>query len=236
MKALLQAGGLGTRLKPFTTTIPKPLMPIGERAIMEILLGQLQRAGINEIVVAVGYLSHLIKAYVGDGSRFGVNIEYVEETRPLGTAGSIGLAMDKLGEDFLLLNGDLLTTLNFAEMIQVHHKEKAAATIGTYQREVRIDFGVLDLNDKNQLTKYTEKPTIKYFVSMGVYVLNKKSITPYVNPIRRIDAPTLMECLLNDKQSIFCHRPDCYWLDIGRPDDYALANDLSANGTFNFEA
>jgi NDP-sugar pyrophosphorylase family protein len=234
MKALLLAGGRGTRLHPYTTIIPKPLMPVGNRPILEILLLQLRAVGIIEVIIAVGYLGHLLRAYFGDGSRLGIRLSYVDEVTPLGTAGPIGVAFDQLDDEFLLMNGDLLTTLNFEKLLQFHSQQGADATIGTYRREVKIDFGVLRIDREQRLLNYEEKPVLDYFVSMGVYVLNKKAVASFVRPARRIDTPELMLALLADQKRISCFQDDCYWLDIGRPDDYQLANEIIAQGKFAF--
>lgn len=230
MKALLLAGGRGSRLLPYTTIIPKPLMPLGEQPILEILLQQLRVAGITDAIISVGYLGHLLRAYFGDGKRIGVNLSYIEETEPLGTAGPIGLALDDLGDRFLLLNGDLLTTLNFRKLIRFHEEQHADATIGTYRREVKIDFGVLRFDRDACLLEYEEKPTLNYFVSMGVYVLERAAVTPLVQPVRRQDAPDLMRALSTGGKRVVCFQDNCYWLDIGRPDDYRLASEMLSEG------
>jgi len=233
MNAFLLAGGVGTRLKPYTTVIPKPLMPVGNRAIIEILLLQLRKAGIAKVYISVGYLSHLIKAYLGDGQRFGLEFEFVHEEYPLGTAGAVGLVLDHLGEDFLLLNGDLLTTIDFKELIAFHKAQNAAATIGTYERSIQIDYGVLDIGPTGELANYTEKPRLAYNVSMGVYVINQREVAKLLTPVRRIDAPELMKQLLEAKSRVVCYKADCYWLDIGRPEDYQMANESIQNATLN---
>ena len=223
MQALILAGGKGTRLYPYTTVLPKPLMPVGDYPILEILLRQLKGAGITEVILAVGYLSHLIEAFFQDGSRLGLKITYSLEEKPLGTAGPISLVLDRLEEDFLILNGDLLTTMQFSNLIQ-HHKEcQAAATIGMYQREVKIDFGVIDMDDQGRLAKYTEKPVYHFDVSMGVNVLNKRQIAPYLKRDTYLDIPDLMMQLSRDGHPVHCYREPCYWLDIGRVDDYQVA-------------
>lgn len=233
MKALILAGGRGTRLLPYTTIIPKPLMPVGTQPILEVLLLQLRRAGIREVILAVGYLSHLIKAYFGDGSRLKIKIRYVEEAEPLGTAGPIGLAFRHLGPDFLVMNGDLLTTMDFSALIQHHMRNRPAATIGIHSRSVKIDFGVISVTPGGDLKGYDEKPTLKYQVSMGVYILNRRAVERHVLPVRRIDAPKLMLDLMAEQRRVSCFQDDCYWLDIGRPDDYKLANELIESGKFS---
>lgn len=223
MQALVLAGGKGTRLHPYTTVLPKPLMPIGDYPILEILLRQLKHAGITEVILAVGYLSHLIEAFFQSGERLGLQITYSLEEHPLGTAGPISLVLHQLKQDFLVLNGDLLTTMPFSNLIKQHQARQAAATIGVYQREVKIDFGVIDTDAQGNLTRYTEKPIYHFDVSMGVNVLNKQKITPYLKPDTYLDLPDLMMQLLGDGHCVYCHREPCYWLDIGRVDDYQVA-------------
>lgn len=223
MQALVLAGGKGTRLYPYTTVLPKPLMPVGDYPILEILLRQLKSAGITEVILAVGYLSHLIEAFFQKGERLGLKISYSLEEKPLGTAGPIALVIDQLEQDFLVLNGDLLTTMRFGNLIQYHKENQAAATIGLYQREVKIDFGVIETNDRSQLVCYREKPVYHFDVSMGVNVLNKQKILPYLKPEEYLDIPDLMMQLTQDNHPVYCYREPCYWLDIGRVDDYQVA-------------
>ena len=168
MQALILAGGKGTRLRPYTTVLPKPLMPIGDYPVLEIILRQLKRAGINEIILAVGYMSQLFQAFFQDGERYGLRISYSFEDQPLGTAGPIALALEQLDDDFLVMNGDLLTTLNYQNLLSFHKSKRAAATIGLYQREVKVDFGVIKSDEENRLVQYVEKPIYNFSVSMGV--------------------------------------------------------------------
>ena len=226
MKALVMAGGRGTRLKPYSAALPKPLMPIGERPILEILLGQLAHAGIREVVLAVGHLRHLIEAFFGDGERFGVHITYSFEDRPLGTAGPIGNALDRLGDTFVVTNGDLLTTLDIGAMIAEHRAKGADATIGSYRRELRSDFGILEVDEAMNMIAYREKPTYSHLVSMGLYVLEAAAVRPHVAPETRLDMPDLLRALVNGGARVNCHEQDCFWLDIGRPDDFAAAQRL----------
>ena len=168
MQAIILAGGKGTRLMPYTANLPKPLMPIDDIPILEILVRQLKIYGVEKIIIAVGYLHHMIEEYFGNGSSYGVSISYSLEKEALGTAGPISLVMNDLEENFLVLNGDLLTTINFSNIFDAHIKSKAAATISTFSRKVNIDFGVLELNKNSELEKYIEKPTYDYKVSMGL--------------------------------------------------------------------
>lgn len=226
MKAIVMAGGKGSRLHPYSALFPKPLMPIGEMPILEHLLRRLKAAGITEVVLAVNHLRHLIEAFFGDGSRIGIPITYSVEDKPLGTAGPIGLALDRLGETFLLTNGDLLTTLDIRRMIGEHTKRNAAATIGTYVREMKSEFGLLETDAEMRMTAYREKPTFHQVISMGIYVLNTSAIRAHILPGEHLDMPDLVRVLVAENKHVYCHRDDCFWLDIGRPADFALAQEM----------
>lgn len=220
-KAVILAGGLGTRLAPYTTVFPKPLMPIENHPILEIIICQLREHGFDDITLAVGYLSHLLQTYFGDGRRFGVNIHYSFEEEPLGTAGPLKL-VDGLHEPFLVMNGDVLTNLNYSELYAHHLLHGAAATISIYPKEVKIDLGVLELDAHSQVRRYIEKPTYFYDVSMGIYVLSPEVLS-YIPTHQRYDLPTLVEHLMADGETVSAYHCDGEWLDIGRPDDYAHA-------------
>lgn len=226
MQALILAGGRGTRLHPYTTVLPKPLMPVGDYPILEIILRQLKGAGITDVILAVGYLSQLLEAFFQKGERLGLNISYSFEERALGTAGPIALAMEQLEDDFLVMNGDLMTTLKYQNLIAFHQDKGAAATIGIYQRDVKVDFGVLETDAQGKLVRYVEKPTYHFDVSMGVNVLNKNAIQPYLKVGEYLDIPDLMRKLCQDGHPVHCYRESCYWLDIGRMDDYRTATEI----------
>ena len=226
MQALILAGGKGTRLMPYTANLPKPLMPIDDIPILEIIVKQLKSHGVTSIIMAVGYLSHMIEAYFKDGSDFGVSIRYSQEKTPLGTAGPIGLVFNDLDENFLVLNGDLLTSINFKNIYEAHINEKAAATISTFPRTVNIDFGVLEISDLGELQSYTEKPQYDYKVSMGINVFNKKALEGLILKNEYLDIPNLMMLLKNNGGKVFCYEEDCKWLDIGRVDDYQEAVEI----------
>ena len=224
MKAVILAGGLGTRLKPYTTVFPKPLMPIGESPILEIIVKQLKAKGFNEITLAVGHLSELIMAFFNNGSKYGLKIEYSKEEKKLGTAGGLGLLKNKLEDDFLVMNGDVLTGLDFSEFLEFHKKTGSIATIELNRRHVDIDFGVVELDENRTLIGYIEKPKIDYLVSMGVYAFNE-SILEYIPSHEYLDIPDLMKRLLSEGEKVNGFIHDGYWLDIGRPDDYIKANE-----------
>lgn len=230
MQAVILAGGKGTRLRPFTHVFPKPLMPLGEAdpmPIIEVVLRQLSRFGFDDVTIITGYLTELIEAFCGDGRRFGSRIRYERELTPLGTAGGLTL-LERPAEPVLVINGDILTTLNFGAMYDFHRERGAAATIASYPREVRIDFGVLEFDDGGDphvLTGYREKPEYSFQVSMGVYILDPIA-WDFLTPGRPLPMPDLLEAMRTQGSPVHCFRQDCYWLDIGRHDDYATANDV----------
>lgn len=221
MKAVILAGGRGTRLYPYTNILPKPLMPIDDMPILEVIIRQLKNAGIEEIILTVGHLSELLKAFFGDGKQFGVNIHYSYEEKPLGTAGPLGL-IKNLDETFLVLNGDVLTDICFAELIDFHQKEKAMATIAMHKRSEKIDLGVILCDGGSTVVGYVEKPTYDYQVSMGIYVFDP-ALIKYIQPGRYLDFPNLVHKLLGEEEKVAGYLFDGYWQDLGRKDDYERA-------------
>lgn len=220
MRAIILAGGKGTRLAPYTVAFPKPLMPVGDQPILEIVVRQLRHAGFTRITMAVGHLAGLLQAYFGDGARFGVRIDYSLEEKPLGTAGPLRLLGD-LDEQFLVMNGDLLTDLDYGDLMRVHREQGNDATIGVYQKKVKIDLGVLESDPDGRIVSYNEKPTLNYEVSMGVYAFSR-AVLQYV-PEGYFDFPDLVLELIRRGRPIRGYRFDGLWLDIGRQDDYAKA-------------
>jgi NDP-mannose synthase len=226
MQALILAGGKGTRLRPYTTVFPKPLMPVGDMPILEIILRQLKRAGVEEIILACGYMGQMFQAFFQDGARLGLKIDYSYENEPLGTAGPVALALDRMKGNFLVMNGDLLTTLDYRKLYDAHGASGAAATIGLYSREVKIDFGVVQADAAGDLASYTEKPVYHFDVSMGVNVLDPAVVRPFLKAGEYLDIPQLMMNLRAAGKRVHCFRSPCYWLDIGRIDDYQTANEI----------
>lgn len=220
-KAVILAGGKGTRLKPFTAALPKPLVPLGDMSILEILLTRLGRLGVQEAIISTGHLAGLIRAVAGDGARFGVSISYSHEDSPLGTAGPLGL-MEGLTEPTIVMNGDLLTTLDFRRLIAFHERKKADVTIATYVRNLTIDFGVVDQNKNGEFLGFKEKPKYDLNVSMGVNVLSSAAISR-IGVGEYLDMPDLITRVASTGGRVCCYQEDCFWLDIGRVDDYALA-------------
>lgn len=223
MKAVILAGGQGTRLAPYSVVFPKPLMPVGDMPILELLLLQLRNSGVSSVTLAVGHLSSLIMAYFGNGEKLGLRIEYSQEETPLGTAGPLNL-VSGLDQPFFVMNGDLLTDINFNEMIERHTQGGAAATIGLYDRHVTIDLGVIETDDSGRVVKYIEKPSFRYDVSMGIYIFEPRVID-YIPRDQRFDLPDLVRTLIDRKEPVIGYKHGGYWLDIGRPDDYRRAQE-----------
>ncbi|MFA4823684.1 MAG: nucleotidyltransferase family protein [Methanoregula sp.] len=219
MQAIILAGGKGRRLMPYTTVLPKPLMPIGDYAILEVILRQLKHAGFDKVIISTGYLHELIHAFIDSNKTLGLKISYSHEDEPLGTIGPLRL-MKNLDDTFLVMNGDILTDIDYKALIDWHKKKKAIATIATYQRDTHIDFGVLEKNEENRIVAFREKPTYHFDVSMGVYVFSKK-ILDYVPKGEPFGFDQLMYALMETKAPVFSYPHNGYWLDIGRPDDYA---------------
>lgn len=221
MKAVILAGGRGTRLLPYTTVLPKPLMPVGDRPILDIVMRQLRRDGFTEITLAVSYLAELLMAYFGDGARFGLSIRYSREEKPLGTAGPLGL-VDGLTEPFLLMNGDILTDLDFGAMVEAHRKENRLATVAVCRRSTTVDQGVVQFDAASRLTDYAEKPTTRFWVSMGAYVFDPR-VLGYIRAGDRLDVPDLLKALVTEGETVHCHLHEGTWLDIGCREDYDRA-------------
>jgi NDP-sugar pyrophosphorylase family protein len=222
MKAIVLAGGKGTRLEPYTTILPKPLMPIDDMPILEVLLRQMKRAGIQEVVLTVGHLASLLRAYFGDGSQWGVKITYSHEQKPLGTAGPISQVQD-LNKTFLVTNGDVLTTLDLRKLIAHHKKMGGIATIAAHQRNVKIDLGVIEWGGEGEIKGYVEKPTLDYSVSMGVYVFEPR-VLEYIPHGEYLDFPDLILKMIKAREHVFGYAYNGYWMDLGRQDDYQQAN------------
>jgi NDP-sugar pyrophosphorylase family protein len=221
MKAVILAGGKGTRLAPYTKVIPKPLMPIGDMPILSVLLTQMQHAGITDVVLTVGHMASLLEAFFADGCKYDLNITYSHEDCPLGTAGPLAL-VEGLDESFLVANGDVLTTLPLAELIACHKENRAAATIAMHQRQVRINLGVIDCDGGDLVIGYREKPTIDYHASMGIYVFDPVALN-YIPRGEYLDFPDLVHKLLAAGEKVMAFPFDGYWRDLGCPDDYEQA-------------
>ena len=226
MRAVILAGGQGRRLRPYTTVLPKPLMPVGDRPILERVIGQLCEAGFDQVTMAVGYLASLLEAYFGDGARFGVQIDYSLEPEPLGTAGPLSL-IDPPSEDFLVMNGDLLTDLDFRALMRAHQASGAIATLAVFQKEVQISLGIVDVDAANAITGYTEKPTLSYPVSSGIYCF-RPEVLDLIPPNQPLDLPDLVKRMIAEGRNVSAHQFQGMWLDIGRAEDYEEAQSIFA--------
>jgi NDP-sugar pyrophosphorylase family protein len=222
MKAIILAGGKGTRLIPYTTVFPKPLMPIDGMPILEVIVKQLAHFQIKEMIFTVSQQSEpLLSAYFGNGSRYGVNICYSREEKPLGTAGPLSIIPD-LPETFLVMNGDILTTLNYQKLIQYHRQKKGVVTIAMNQKKVQLELGVMGFNRAYRLTRYIEKPNLSYSVSMGIYVFEKRALE-WIPAKKCLDFPELIQKLVKRRKRVICYPSNDFWLDIGRHEDYEEA-------------
>lgn len=234
-RVVILAGGKGTRLRPFTVTFPKPLVPIGDMPILELLLRQLYAGGFRDITLTLGHLSELIRAFIAqhvEGTLAKLKISFVEEKVPTGTAGSLSL-VPGLTSTFLVANGDLLTDLDYAELVAFHKQSGAELTIASHIDRVKIDYGVLELNRDGRLTNYVEKPEKNYHVSMGVYVY-EPSVLGLIPRGEYLDFPTLVLKMLKEKRKISVYHFDGVWLDIGRPEDYARAQERFSENPGDF--
>ena len=229
-RAIIMAGGEGSRLRPYTIVLPKPLMPIGDRPVLDIVIRQLRAASFERITIATGYLAELIEAFFRDGQVYDVPIDYFREMEPLGTVGALAL-MEGLDEPFLVMNGDVLTDMDYTALMDSHIASGAAVTVASTGRHVNISLGVMefgDPGDPERLTHYIEKPTISYEVSMGVYCFSPR-VLAHIEPGVRLDFPDLILRLLGLGERVEAWRPDAYWLDLGRHDDYEQAlNDFES--------
>ncbi|MCX6078410.1 MAG: sugar phosphate nucleotidyltransferase [Chloroflexi bacterium] len=222
MKAIILAGGKGTRLLPYTKVIPKPLMPIGDMPILEVLVHQVKRAGVDEIILSVGHLASLLQAFFQDGTQLGTHIRYSYENIPLGTVGPLTI-IPGLDQTFLVMNGDVLTDLEFSDLIAFHRESQALVTIAMHKRQVKIDLGVIQLASNSQnVIGYIEKPTYDYQVSMGIYVFEPAALQ-YIPKDTYYDFPTLILELIKQGQKVAGYPFNGYWQDLGRPDDYERA-------------
>lgn len=235
LKAIILAGGKGTRLRPFTASFPKPLVPLGDTPVVEVLIKRLMGFGVTDITMTLGHLAELMRAYFMQRQELTsqLRLDFVIERTPTGTAGSVSL-VENLNETFLVMNGDLLTDLNFHDLVDFHRSKQAVLTIATRKREVKIDLGVLEYNQDDEITAYHEKPTRTYDVSMGVYVYEPRALK-FIEPGQRLDLPELVLKLIGAGERVCSFSTDCQWLDIGRPDDYARAQELYAEQPESFD-
>ncbi len=222
MKAIILAGGKGTRLAPYTTVFPKPLMPVDGMPILEVIVKQLAHFGIKELILSVSQESEpLLSAYFANGKRYGVDVCYSKERKPLGTAGPLSI-IPNLPETFLVMNGDILTTLDYQKLIRYHRKQKGIVTIAMNQKRVRLELGVMEFNRAHRLIRYIEKPTLSYSVSMGIYIFERR-VLEWIPSKRYFDFPELIQKLIRQREKVVCYPSNDFWLDVGRHEDYEEA-------------
>ena len=220
-RAVILAGGKGTRLKPYSISLPKPLVPVGEMPILEIIIRQLKKNGFERITITVNHFADIIQAFFGDGSKWDVQIDYSVESKALSTMGPFTLIKD-LPENFLIMNGDVLTDLNYHNFFSAHIIGSHHFTIGAHRRSDKLEYGVLLSNENSQLIGFQEKPINNYLVSMGVYMMSKE-ILQFIPEDTFFGFDHLMNKLIEKKKLPKVHEFDGYWLDIGRPEDYERA-------------
>lgn len=221
MKAVILAGGRGTRLAPFTDVLPKPLVPLGDRPVLDHIIGRLHEHGFDDIVLAVGHRAESLRAHYGDGQRFGVSIRYSQEDTPLGTAGPLGI-VPGLDAPFLVMNGDVVTDLDLTDFVRQHAQAEVLCTVAVTRREVPIDLGVIEFDARQRVVAYIEKPVHQYHASMGLYLFEPR-VRDYIPAHQRLDLPALIQNLVAAGETVRCHPFSGYWRDIGSPADYAQA-------------
>lgn len=228
-RAVILAGGAGTRLLPFTINFPKPLVPLGDKPIVEHLISRLIAFGITDITLSLGHLAELIKTYFTHRQSLvkKITLRYVEEDEPTGTAGSLA-QIPGLDETFFVMNGDVLTNLNFNELLRFHREQGAVLTIASHVRQVKVNLGVLEFDDARRITHYVEKPENTFHVSMGIYVY-EPTVLSYIEPGQYLDFPDLVLRLIASGEKVCAYPCDCLWMDIGNPEDYARAQQLIAS-------
>jgi NDP-mannose synthase len=231
--AVVLAGGRGSRLKPYTHVLPKPLIPVCDVPILEVVVQQLRQHGFDRLILAVNHHEGLIRSYFGDGSALGVDISYSKEDRPLGTVGPLHLIADRLPEKFLVMNGDLLTDLDYAGMLDAHAASGCVLTVGLHRRTVRLGDGVIDTNDHGFVTGFREKPRIDFSVSMGVYAMCK-SVLEHIPQRASFGMDDLILSRLDAGQPVNTYRHEGEWYDIGSPEDLERANSAFAERRVRF--
>ncbi len=221
-KVVLMAGGLGTRLRPLTDKVPKPLLKVGNKPIIETIMESFSKYGFKDFILSVNYKSEMFEEYFGDGSKFGFNIEYIHEDKRLGTAGALSLMREKLKDDFFVMNGDLLTNVNFEHLLKFHQESNSVGTMCVREYDFQVPYGVVNVED-GKLKSIVEKPVHKFFVSAGIYMLNP-GVLKYIPDDIFYDMPTLFEKLIEKKENAISFPIREYWLDIGRREEFEKAN------------
>lgn len=231
-KVVIMAGGLGTRLGELTKDIPKPMLPLHSKPILEYLISSFKNQGYTEFIISVNYKADIIKNYFKDGDHLGISISYVEEKERLGTAGAISLIKEEFQHPFIVINGDILSTINYAELINFHIKKNSIATMCVAKKTYTIQYGVIEFDNENLITSIQEKPSNDFFINAGIYVLSPEAVN-YIPEGKFFDMPSLFELLMKNNLKSYVYSINDYWIDIGLKDDYFKAiNDIH---NFNFK-
>jgi NDP-sugar pyrophosphorylase family protein len=230
MQVVILAGGKGSRLRPYTTVLPKPLMPLGEFPVIELIIRQLAHYGYRDILLSVGYLAELLRAYCGDGRRWGVHIDYSHEEKPLSTIAPLLLLRERLTETFLVMNGDVVSDLDFRAFEAYHRQRNGIATIATFQRKLTVDFGVIHSNPDGRIVNFLEKPQYDHFVSMGIYLFEPGILQYVPDSGEPFGFDNLMHLLTRNQARVYTYPHEGIWLDIGRLEDYERAVDEFGSG------
>jgi mannose-1-phosphate guanylyltransferase len=225
MKVVIQCGGQGTRLRPYTMILPKPLMPVGAKPVLELLLKWLRRSGIQDVYITTGYLAALIRAVCGDGGQWDMRIKYTEEREPLGTIGPLSLLRNELTDTFLVTNGDILTNFNFTAFTTFHRQHRSALTIATTTRTMKMDYGVIE-SPAGRVTQFREKPVLSQLVSMGIYCMEPE-ILDYIPSGVPFGFDDLMACVMERRVPVHTFQHHGLWLDVGRVQDFQQAQELN---------
>jgi dTDP-glucose pyrophosphorylase/CBS domain-containing protein len=227
LQAVIMAGGSGTRLRPLTEDLPKPMLPVGDRPLMEVIIEQLRQSGIGRVNITTHYLPDKITDYFGNGENFGVELNYVSEDRPLGTAGSLGL-INWPRDTLLVINGDILTKVNFRAMLDYHHEHGADITVGVRKYDLQVPYGVVECEDQ-RVSRLREKPSLSFFVNAGIYMLEPR-VNQHIPNGEHYDMTDLIDRLIQKGRPVVSFPIVEYWLDIGEPSDYARAQEDVKNG------
>lgn len=224
MKVVIQAGGKGMRMRPYTNVLPKPLLPIRTRPVLELLLRWARRNGSRDVYITTGHLGHLIRAFCGDGQRWDLRIRYSEEPEPLGTIGALDLLRGELDEPFLVINGDVLTDLNLAQFVRSHRASGAALSVATMQRSIPVDFGVIEV-EKSRIVSFREKPRLRHLVSMGIYCM-EPAVLGHIPSGVPFGFDDLVFRMMEAKAPVNTFQHRGFWLDVGRMEDFQNAQDI----------
>ena len=226
LQVLVMAGGLGTRLLPLSASVPKPMIEIGGKSVLELLLRRLHANGLSSVCIAVNHLQAPIREFIRKGLCLDLTVEFLEEGKPLGTCGAISLVLDRMAEDFILINGDIVTDLDLSELMTFHRASGAVCTVAVTPRTTTLEYGVIELGDSGEVQRVVEKPTLTHLTMMGVYCFRRSTLHRFVPPGEHLDTPTLVSALLQEGLKVGTFVTNARWIDIGRPDQVVRAADL----------